>query len=260
MRFGFLSQEIKGGDVSDKPHGLESCIDGRFDLRLHFLDSGAFCAERQGRLGKAEGCLGRLTDDFLKPLDGRCHEAAYALERVARDAPSVSSEGRGVLSVRTRRIGDVKRGRQGPASVVVKEKAEILPVVVFVSEEVGKNRPSEKLLHFHLRLREPVGESHQVEVVEDGFPEVGVQKSCGRDVVNASCGRPVKTLHPEPVRDLGATPSLRTFKESPRGRADAGLLRRSKGRSFEEAFFVTERKVGSREFYEPSRGIFPRDE
>ena len=152
---------------------------------------------------KSRGCLGRLTDDFLKSLDRRRHEAAHALERVARDAPAVSSEGRGMLSIGTRSIGDVEGGRQFPTTVVVEEEAEILPVVVFVSEEVGKNRSSEKLLHFRLRLREPAGEPHQVEVVEDGFPEVGVQKSCGRDVVNASCGRPVKALHPEPVRGLG---------------------------------------------------------
>lgn len=165
-----------------------------------------------------------------------------------------------MLSIGTRSIGDVEGGRQFPTTVVVEEEVEILPVVVFVSEEVGKNRSSEKLLHFRLRLREPMGEPQKIKVVEDGFPEVGVQKSCGRDVVNASCGRPVKTLHPEPVRGLGAPPSLRTFKESPRGRADAGLLRRSKGRGFEESSLVAKRKVGSREFDEPSRGIFLRDE
>ena len=259
MRFGFLCQEIKGGVVSDNPHGLEICIDGRFDLRLHFLDSGAFCAERQCRLGKAEGCLGRLTDDFLKSLDRRRHEAAHALERVARDAPAVSSEGRCALSVRPQRIGDVEGGRQFPTTVVVEEEAEILPVVVFVSAEVGKNSPSEQLLHFRLRLREPAGEPHQVEVVENGFPEVDVQKSRSRDVVHAACWRPVEPFHPEPVGNLGTSFLLRSFKKFPHGRADAGLFGDGERRGFEDSFFVAERKVGRGEFDESGRHAFLRD-
>lgn len=121
-------------------------------------------------------------------------------------------QGRGVLAIGTGRVSDVKGRRHLPASVVMKKKSEVLSVVVFVSEEIGKYRPSEKLLHFSLRLREPISEAHEVKIVEDGFPEVGVEEPCGRHVVNASRGRTVEPFHPEPVGGLGAASALRAFK------------------------------------------------